>query len=90
MDMEPINQLSIFGALRAMSTPKRGSFIKLLSFGSRGLATLFKKLATRKFVESNQPDLILLQQTLREGFAIVNILSTGTSFKVKELDFYRS
>ena len=45
--------------------------MKLLSFNCRGLAGPHKKVALHRLVESSQPDILLLQETMGEEATIV-------------------
>jgi len=50
--------------------------MKILSFNCRGLASLIKKTSLRRLVDLNQPDIVLLQETLGNSEDTVKILET--------------
>ena len=50
--------------------------MKIMSFNCRGLASLLKKSSLRRLVELNQPDVILLQETLGCSEEVVRVLET--------------
>ena len=50
--------------------------MKVMSFNCRGLASPLKKSSLRRLVELNQPDVILLQETLGCSEEVVRVLET--------------
>lgn len=47
----------------------------LLSYNCRGLASHPKKLALRDLIRQNNPDILMLQETLGKGEKIIDLLS---------------
>ena len=50
--------------------------MKVMSFNCRGLASPLKKSSLRRLVELNQPDVILLQETLGCSEVVIRVLET--------------
>jgi exonuclease III len=50
--------------------------MNLLTYNFRGLASSLKKLALKRLVLTNQPDIVLLQETLSDEEVATKILST--------------
>jgi exonuclease III len=48
--------------------------MKILTFNCRGVASLGKKLTLHRLVESTQPDILLLQETLGDSIQVIPLL----------------